>query len=100
MTGESSSQSPNKKTLTGPARIAVIAVPFILSEYHFNVAARTVISLLAHRTDHTLDLIAIVNGIRTGQPHLDWFRNSFNVCEINDRNILARAWNQLRHFKL
>ena len=77
-----------------PAKIAVVAVPFILSEYHFNVAARTVLSLLAHKAVHTLDLIAIINSITSGQAHFEWFKKSFDVCEVNDRNILSRAWNK------
>lgn len=75
-------------------KIAVVAVPFIVSEYQFNVAVRTVLSVLAHKTPHQLDLIAVVNSIQTGQGHFDWFKNSFDVCEVNDRNILARAWNK------
>jgi GT2 family glycosyltransferase len=79
---------------SGKAKIGVVAVPFITNEFQFNVAARTVVSLLAHKIEHDLELIAVVNSIRTGQPHFDWFKRSFDVCEVNDRNILARGWNR------
>ncbi len=73
------------------AKVAVLAVPFILSDLHVSWAKETLASL---RSEHELDLIAIVNRYRQGKGDLEWLQSVFQVVEENDKNILARAWNK------
>lgn len=87
-------QAPRNQAVQRVKRLAVVTVPYITREFHFNWAVRTVLSLLSIESPAQLDLIAIVNSCSSGQAHLDWFKKTFDYLEINDRNILARGWNK------
>lgn len=77
-----------------PHRIAIVCVPYFRYSYHYELAVSTLISLLSHSTIHTLDLIAVVNSTESGDDHKKWILDTFNYVEINDENIVARAWNK------
>lgn len=76
------------------ARVAVVVVPYILNDTHFNFMVQTIFSLFGMKTKHELDVIAIVNHCRPNQTDMGWIRPTFNLVEINDQNNLARAWNK------
>lgn len=76
-------------------KIGVVAVPYILYDYHFIFMVQTVLSLLqAKQEGLSLELIAVVNGFRGSDDDYAWVKDSFDIVEINDRNNLARAWNK------
>lgn len=72
------------------ARVALVTVPFFLTERHLTFADKMMASVQSH---HTVDRIAIVNAVRS-ESHRDWLRKRFDVVDDNDVNILARAWNR------
>jgi len=71
-------------------RIALVVVPFFLSARHRRLAEETLASI---RSSHEIDTIGIVNGLRSPED-LEWLRSTLNYVEINDINILSRAWNK------
>ena len=83
-----------ENNLTPSRKIGVVTVPFITTKFHFTFAVRTILSLFGVQHRHELFAIAVVNGCSTGMEDLNWFKSSLDVCELNDRNILARAWNK------
>lgn len=76
------------------SKLAILAVPYILTETHYTFMVHTVLSLLSCKHDHHLDLIAVVNAFDRPEADLEWLRRSFDHVEMNDRNCLARAWNK------
>ncbi len=76
------------------AKIGVVVVPYILNDTHFNFMAQTIFSLFGTKTNHQLDVIAIVNHCRPDKNDMGWIRPTFDFVEINDQNNLARAWNK------
>lgn len=75
-------------------KIAVVAVPFIRNFDQYLFMVETLQSLRRNRTDHTLDLIAIINKIEDNQQAERWIESNFDYHEHNDQNIVARAWNK------
>lgn len=75
-------------------QVAIVCVPFIRFNEHALYALQTIASLNNQKTGHTLDTIAIVNGIRTDSSDHDWIESSFAYYEFNDANNLSRAWNK------
>jgi GT2 family glycosyltransferase len=76
------------------AKIAIVTVPYLKSTDHFYFAEGTINSLVANRTSHTLDLIAIVNANECGLEATTWLRKTFHYIEENDENCVARGWNK------
>lgn len=72
------------------AKIAIVAVPFILADRHIRLADQMVRSIVSN---HEITRIAIVNNARS-DGDLTFMRERFQLVEINDRNVLARAWNK------
>lgn len=72
-------------------RIGLVVVPFITSDLHRSLSE---VSLRSIRSSHPVDKIAIVNRIREGTDDEKWLKSSVSYVEINDQNILARAWNK------
>ena len=70
--------------------IALVTVPFFVTEHHRALAARTFESI---QTSHDLEIISIINQVRAPSDEL-WLRERCAVVERNDVNILARAWNK------
>jgi hypothetical protein len=75
-------------------KIAVVAVPFIRNFDQYLFMVETVQSLRRNRTEHTLDLIAIINQIEDNEQAQRWIESNFDYHEYNDQNIVARAWNR------
>jgi len=76
------------------AKVAVVTVPFIRNFDQYLFMVETVASLRRNRTEHELDLIAIVNRIEDNRQAESWIEKNFDYAEANDRNIVARAWNK------
>jgi GT2 family glycosyltransferase len=76
------------------AKVAVVTVPFIRNFDQYLFMVETVESLRRNSTEHELDLIAIVNKIESNQQAERWIEKNFDYTEVNDRNIVARAWNK------
>lgn len=72
------------------ARVALVTVPFFLTERHRTFADKMMASI---RSRHAIDRIAIVNSVRS-ESDREWLRKRFDVVDDNDVNILARAWNR------
>lgn len=72
------------------AKIAIVAVPFILSDRHMRLADEMVRSITSR---HEITTIAVVNHVRS-DAELSIVKNWFSVVELNDQNILSRAWNK------
>lgn len=73
-------------------KIALLAVPFILSGYHLRNAQQTLATVRS--SQHEILRLAVVNAIRGGQGDEAWLKQSFDLVEFNDHNNLARAWNR------
>ncbi|NDC37803.1 MAG: hypothetical protein EBZ48_07090, partial [Proteobacteria bacterium] len=78
----------------GGKKIGVVTAAYITTETHFLFAAQTMLSLFSLKSSHALYPVVTVNACSTGPSHLDWFKQSFDLFLINDRNNLARAWNR------
>lgn len=74
-------------------KIAVVSVPFILSKTHFNLAKSTLLSLLSNKHEYDLEVITVVNRFDVSQEDFIWLKNISQDLILNDKNILARAWN-------
>ena len=74
-------------------KIAVISVPFIISETHFNLAKSTLISLISNKHDYELNFISVINRFDSSEEDMNWLKNISSEFIFNDKNILARAWN-------
>ena len=74
-------------------KIGVVTAAYITTEFHFNIAVQTVLSLYGLKSAHSLFPVITVNACTTGASHLAWFKKSFDHFIVNDRNNLARAWN-------
>lgn len=72
------------------SKIAIVAVPFILSDRHRRLADEMVRSI---SSSHEVTTIAVVNHVRS-DADLSHVRERFLVTEVNDQNILSRAWNK------
>ncbi len=80
------------------SKVAAVAVPYILGETHFVLMVQTLLSLLAMKHEHELDIIAVVNRFDGPDPDYEWLVRSCDLVERNDKNCLARAWNKgIRH---
>jgi hypothetical protein len=75
-------------------KVAFVVVPYIVNEKHFFFATQTLDSL---RTRNKLDRIAIVNALNGPEMYQRWLTSTFDHCEFNDRNNVARAWNKGIH---
>lgn len=72
--------------------IAVITVPYITTDVHFNLAKKTYASLQSQGGFTKEQLIAVINRVRDSKDKA--FVESLNGTVIeNDKNILSRAWN-------
>ncbi len=72
-------------------KIAIVTAPYFLTELHRDWAEAWLSSV---QSKYELNVIAIINGVREGSDDLDWIKRSFNYSELNDQNIVARAWNK------
>jgi GT2 family glycosyltransferase len=75
-------------------KIAIVAVPYILHQFHKIFMVQTVLSLLSMKHEYELDLIAIVNSFQGSEKDFEFITQSFDVVDVNDKNNLARAWNK------
>lgn len=71
-------------------KVAILAVPFIVTEHHLKIAKKFLSSI---KSSFPIDTIAISNRNR-GPSDDAWLNQNFNLVINNDQNILARAWNQ------
>jgi GT2 family glycosyltransferase len=71
-------------------KIALVAVPFFLADRHVSIAEKMVRSIA---TSHELSKIAIINAARS-EADVAFVKHHFDIVEMNDRNVLARAWNK------
>ncbi len=71
-------------------RIAILTVPFFLTDRHRHFADGMVSSI---RSRHQIDRLAIINTVRSVDDR-EWLKKRFDMVEDNDTNILARAWNR------
>lgn len=76
------------------ARISVIIVPFVVSISDLQIIKNCIQSLALNESEHSLDFIAIVNFFNLDDGYLKNLEEVFDHLEINDQNILARAWNR------
>src|SRR5690606_13246091 len=72
-------------------KVAAVMVPFFRAAGHRRWAEDVVRSL---RTRYELDRIAVVNALRDQTDDEQWVRQAFDHVIMNDRNVLARAWNR------
>ncbi|MFM1847762.1 MAG: hypothetical protein RL417_1236 [Pseudomonadota bacterium] len=71
-------------------KVALLVTPFFLSDRHVRIATETIASI---KCSHDLLTIAVVNAARS-EKDLAIVRSHFKIIEMNDRNVLARAWNR------
>ena len=71
-------------------KIGVVAVPYFLTSRHVEWAKQTMDSVTS---THDLLRIASVNRVRN-EADKRWLSGAFDYVEMNDKNILARAWNR------
>ena len=76
------------------SKVAIVVVPYVLYKSHFIMMVQTILSALSMKHEHTLDLIAIVNGFKQSDSDYHWIEQTFDVAQKNDKNCLARAWNK------
>lgn len=73
--------------------VGVVCVPFITTELHFELMQRTLKSLLSCDHNFALAPIAVVNRFTLDASKRSWLDNICAEVIVNDKNILARAWN-------
>jgi hypothetical protein len=73
-------------------QLAVLFVPFILSNFHRKVADKALSTL--KNCNVPIKTYAVVNASRNGTDDEQWLASSFDDVTYNDVNILSRAWNK------
>ena len=78
-------------------KIGVLCVPFFTCESHFNSAKGTIESVRSSLTECEIHIRAVVNRCDSAE-HMSEFCSLVDSHELNDKNILSRAWNKgIRH---
>lgn len=71
------------------SKLALVSVPFLLTDLHASWMQKTIESATAQES---FDKIAVINRCRPeDRAQID---SLFSLVEVNDQNILARAWNR------
>jgi hypothetical protein len=74
-------------------KIVCVSVPFILSQYHLISIQRTLTSIKSSQSSSPLYTIGVANKLRTELDDVTTLSSVYDEVILNDKNILARAWN-------
>lgn len=71
--------------------IAIVTVPFFLTDQHLRWAQAAMSSIIF---EGQVTRIGIANRLRNSKEEHSWFNSAYDIFELNDRNNLSRAWNR------